>query len=225
MRNSTCAFLAAAVAVLALPGLSHAETISDFDLSTFSFDVISYAPNGATGLEDFATASGTSNGIDWSIGPTSLWSDGTTTDGTFSYDELPIMTDRLHPSIEFTITFAAPIDSLLVAMSNNTNDAVNFGIVPTDLLGNVSVTGTQVNLTQPWGGGLVLYTGLGGTLAMTHLNTNDRDGFNFSFHAVGSPEVQIQSVPEPSTAMLFGAGLVAMVARGRRRMLKKTPGN
>ena len=172
-----------------------ALTISDFDLTTFDFDIINYDAGSNFGSGGNATASGTSNGIGWSIGPTRSWVFRTVTDGSFNFSALPNSTDNLHPSIDFTITFDETIESLLVALSNDNHlDSINFGLVPTDVLG-VSVTGTQITLNNA-SGGLALFENVN-SLTVSHANNNGfTDGFDLAFHAIPQKDV-----PEPFSVL------------------------
>lgn len=198
----------AAIALFAQTG-AQALTINDFDLSKFSFDVTQYnlGSNGA-GVGGDATASGTSGGIAWSISPTSLWSGRTVTNGTFAFSALPVTTDSLHVSGNYTITFAKPIQSLLVALSNdNTNDSINFGLVPTDYRG-VTLSGTQVTLNNP-AGGLVLFENVR-SITINNLNNNGiQDGYDVAFHATSA-------VPEPGSVAMALAGLAIVGGASRR---------
>jgi len=197
-----------------------ALAISDFDLSHFSFDVQSYdVGTSSIGLGGDATASGTSNGIGWSMSPTNLWSDRTTTDGSFGFSALPVTTDNLHPSVDFTLSFASGIDALLVALSNNDCcDSVNFGINPSDTSGDVAVDTIthQITLTSA-AGGLALFTGLGGATSLTHTDNNGvSDGFDLAFHAVAAQPSGPSGIPAPATLTLVGAGLIALARLSRR---------
>lgn len=185
---------------------AQALTINDIDLNAFSFDIQTYKP--ATGTTK-ASASGTSNGIGWSISDFDTWSVRTVTNGTFAFSSLPVTTDNLHPSTTFTITFDQPISTLLVALSNNDyTDSINFGIAPSDFSG-VSLSGTQITLNSP-AGGLALFENIN-SLTITHTNINTPDGFDLAFHVV-------TAVPEPGTYALWLAGmaLVGVAARQRK---------
>lgn len=203
----------ASVAALAA-GVSQAASFGGIDLSTFSFDVLAYNTGSqASGLGGDATASGTSNGIGWSIGPTNLWSGRTTTNDSFQFSVLPGTTDNLHTSIGFTITFLQPIAKLLVALDNdNTTDSINFGVTPTQTQG-LTLSGTQITLSTAAGGGLALFEFAGSnTLTITHTDNNGvTDGFDLAFHAIAVPE------PGSYALMLAGLGVIAVRARAARR--------
>ena len=191
-------------------GASAGPIFNGFDLAGFDFDITEYdRGTSSNGTGGDATASGTSNGIGWSISPTNLWSGRTTTDGTFGFDSLlPTLTDNLHVSSAFTITFDTIIKDLIVALDNdNTTDSLNIGLTPF-LTQGLSVSGTQLSLMSGGAGGLAWFKDVS-SLTISHVNTNDFDGFDFAFHA---------TVPEPGTLALLGLGLVGVgMTRGCRK--------
>jgi hypothetical protein len=208
VRNLLLGCVSMLSAAIAMP--ASALLISDIDLNTFSFDITSYSPDsGGSGLGGTSIASGTSNGVAWSISPTNLWSGRTNTVGTFDFTALPNNTDNLHPSIGFIITFAQPVSALLVALSNdNTNDSINFGLTPSDFSG-MSFAGTQAVLNNQFGG-LALFENVN-SLTITHIDNNGvSDGFDLAFHVVSV-------VPVPAAVWLLGAGLLALFGLSRRR--------
>lgn len=187
---------------------SYATLISDIDLSAFDFDVTSL-----TGANPNMTAIGTSNGVGWSITPTNYWMGRTVTNGTFNFSSLPVLTDNLHASGNYTITFDNTVSSLLVALSNdNLTDSINFGLTASDFLG-VSFSGTQVILDNA-SGGLVLFENIN---SLTIQNINDNgigDGYDLAFHVVSTVDV-----PEPPLAILIASGLIAFgVVRRKSRV-------
>lgn len=196
-------------ALAMVSSVAAAQTVNGFDLASFNFDVTSYTTVDPSGIDGKAFASGTSNGIGWSITPTNLWSGRTTTGGTFSFASLPNKTDNLHASLGYTITFDQMVGTLVVALSNdNTSDSINFGLTPSFLYGNVTNVGTQINLTQA-SGGLVWFNNVN-SLTVTNVNSNGvNDGYDLAFHAVPVPE------PETYALMLAGLGLVGFAARRR----------
>lgn len=198
----------------ATAGLASLDPITVIAPSSFSFDVAKYNYTGS-GTNGLASASGTSNGIGWSISNTNLWSGLTKTDATFSFSALPIKTDNLHPSIDFTIEFDSILDSLLVVLSNdNLPDSINFGRIPTSFSG-ITLDGTQIVLDNNFVGGWAMFTNLGSDKVI-HVNTNGvpADGFNLAFHAFPK-----SAVPIPGAALLLGAGLLGLVGLRRTRIV------
>ena len=191
-------------------GLAVSEPITVIDPSSFKFDVTRYDYTGS-GIDGTATASGTSNGIGWSISPTNLWSGRTTTDGSFSFSALPIKTDNLHPSIDFTITFDRILEGLLVVLSNdNMQDSINFNMTPSSYSG-LTLSGTQVVLDNA-AGGWALFTNLNSDQVI-HVNTNGiSDGFDLAFHAFPK-----SPVPIPGAALLLGSAMLGLVGFRRAR--------
>jgi hypothetical protein len=206
--RSRCVLFAILILFYALD--SRALDIASIDLNNFDFDVQIYnLGSDPDGLGDDATASGTSNGIAWSIGPTDIYEDFTTTDESFVFSSLPNPTDNLHVSMDFTITFQSPVQNLLIVLSNNNCcDAVDFGYVPTEIAGDITNSGSQILLTSE-SGGLALFTGLGNVVSISHIDSNGYDGFDIAFYA--------NPIPEPNTALLLGIGMMGLGMKRRRR--------
>lgn len=207
------------VALCLLAGIGAANatpvpmSFNGFDLSKFSFDVLSYTIGKGSGIAGDSRASGTSNGIAWTIDtPTNLWSGRTTTNGKFAFSALPITTDNLHASLNYTITFEQPIKTLIVALSNdNTNDSINFGINPSFYRGvSLNEKTHQITLNNARGG-LAWFDNVNSLTVRNTNNNGSADGYDLAFHAVAA-------VPEPATCalLLAGLGLMAGVARRRR---------
>jgi hypothetical protein len=190
-----------------LSGTSQAALISDIDLTTFDFDVTS-----VVGTNPLMTAAGTSNGIGWGITPTNYWMSRTVTNATFNFSSLPILTDNLHPSGYYTITFDKTVSSLLVAVSNdNTTDSINFGLTASDF-SDVTFSGTQVVLNNT-AGGLILFESIN-SLSIQNINDNGiSDGYDLAFHVVST-------VPVPAAVWLFGCGLLSLIGFARRKTEK-----
>lgn len=199
-------------AIFAVSTAASAGSISDFDLNQFDFDVTSI-----TGSNPNSIATGTSNGIGWTISPTSYWSPRTVTNGTFNFSALPTLTDSLHASGNYTITFDQTISSLLVALSNNDlTDSINFGLAASDSSG-VSFSGTQVVLNGTTGG-LILFENIN-SLTVQNLDNNQiLDGYDVAFHAVAA--IPVGEVPIPAAAFLFAPALLGFM--GLRRKAKIT---
>jgi len=211
MKKLTTAFSLALFsgAMLATSAVS-AASISDFNLNQFDFDITSI-----TGANPTSIATGTSNGIGWTISPTSYWMARTVTNGSFNFAGLPVSTDNLHASGNYTITFDQTITSLLVALSNdNFADSINFGLTPSDITGNVSFAGTQAILGSA-SGGLVLFENINSLTIMNSNNNGILDGYDLAFHAVAP-----SAVPIPAAAFLFTPALLGFM--GLRRKAKNS---
>lgn len=206
--NSACKFMAIKSMMISFlmvfSSASYATLISDIDLNTFDFDITSI-----TGSDSSLIASGTSNGVGWSITPTFYWMNRTKTDGSFNFSSLPVNTDNLHASGDYTITFDETVSSLLVAVSNdNLTDSINFGLTASDFRG-VTFSGTQVVLNSA-PGGLILFENIN-SLTIQNTNTNVLDGYDLAFHVVSTT-----NVPEPAVIWLIGSGL-GLIGFARRK--------
>lgn len=197
---------------LSLP--SYASIFAGLDTADFDFDVTSYNPGTGNGTSGDSTASGTSNGIGWSIGPTNLFTGRTVTNGSFNFTNsgsniLGLSTDSLHTSSDFTIIFDQVIAVLYVALSNdNTNDSINFGLTP-DAVQDLAVSGSQILLASPAQAGLAKFTNIN-SLTIIHTNTNAFDGFDLAFHA------EAKDVTAPSAFAFLVLGIVMVGARKSR---------
>ena len=194
--------------------------ISDFDLAQFDFEITSLTENGVAvtpGVNQVRTnviASGTTNGIGWTITPTAYWMLRTLDNNSFNGNILPISTDNLHPSREYTITFDQVIDTLLVALANdNTSDSIDFQMLPTDISGNLSFDGTQAVLGIP-SGGIALFENIS-SMTITNVESNFRDGYDLAFWAPST----VSAVPVPAAVWLFGTALLGFIGISRRRNL------
>jgi hypothetical protein len=212
-RVKSLTLLLAVLVFSCLPVHANPMIINGFDLNSFNFDVAQYNPVGTDGLGG-STASGTSNGVGWSISPTPLWSPRTTTNSTFNFSFLPNPTDSLHASLDFTITFSQTIQTLIVALSNdNLEDSVNFQLMPSFYTSGLSFNGTQAILNTA-SGGLAFFTNVN-SLTISHVNNNNvttpngfPDGFDLAFH--------VERVPEPGTVVTLTAGACLLGLAVRR---------
>lgn len=213
-RGTSALIASFVVALLTISSSSYAGIFAGLDTADFDFDITSYNPGTGNGTSGDSSASGTSNGIGWSIGPTNLFTGRTVTNGTFNFTNggsniLGQSTDSLHTSSDFTIVFDQMIAVLYVALSNdNTNDSINFGISP-DAVQGISVSGTQLLLSSPAQAGLAKFTNIN-SLSITHINTNFLDGFDLAFHA------QAKDVTAPSALVFLVLGMLMVGARKTR---------
>ena len=181
--------------------LAPIEVIDPMD---FDFDITTYTYTGS-GIDGKSTASGTSNGVGWSISPTNIWSGRTKTDDSFQFSALPVKTDNLHVSSDFTITFDSMIKNLLVVVSNDGGtDSLNFGIAPIAYSG-LSISGVSQFVLNSALGGWALFENVN-SFTVSHTNTNILDGFDLAFHAIPT-----SSVPIPGAAVLLGSALLGLV--------------
>lgn len=217
-RNSTSFFASLALFLMVLCAPSHAGMVfAGFDTSDFDFDVVDYDPGSGSGLNNEATASGTSNGVNWSIGPTNLWTGRTRTNETFNFINSGInilgkSTDNLHTSNNFTVVFDRVVETLYVALGNDGsgNDSINLGLIPDQVQGLI-VSGTQITLASGGQAGLAMFSNIN-SLTVSHSNVNALDGFDFAFHA------QASDVSAPSLFAIFAMALAFLSYSKTRRV-------
>ncbi|KMW57114.1 Von Willebrand factor type A domain protein [Candidatus Rhodobacter oscarellae] len=155
--------------------------ISELDLDSLSFDVITLGNDAATGK---TVASGTSNGVGWTVVANSIYAPLTNQKGGARFNDLPGNYDDLHVGSDFTITFDRPVTSMLVVLGNDndTGDGPNFQeLAPIDFVDAANPDGgTQVRIDDP-GGALFYYKDINIT-TMTHVNDNGiGDGWDLAF--------------------------------------------
>jgi hypothetical protein len=198
---------------LAFASSANALLISDLDLSALSFETI-YAAD-----TNFPTsASGTSNGVGYSVSGT-FYAPFSNMTSSQSFNDLPGRYDDIHAGGDFTITFDTPIDALLVALGNDnsTGDGPDFGLTPADSTG-ITVSGTKLSIVDI-NGALALLQFASPISSLTHTNDSQTDGFDMAFFAYESDQGNGQ-VPLPTTLALLGLGLAGFATRKRVRSNK-----
>lgn len=168
---------------IAVPVPSIPNTINKLDLSKLTFDVKTFKNDVATGK---VVATGTSNGIGWTVVANSMYKPLTNMKGHASFNDLPGHYDDLHVGSDFTITFEKPVISVLMALANDndTGDGPNFKeLSPTDFVdADNPGGGTQVRIKDRHGA-LFYYYDINGT-SLSHVNDNNiNDGFDLAFFA------------------------------------------
>lgn len=160
-----------------------------------------------------ASASGTSNGIGFTLTSEFIWNVRTVTNGTYQgftggNFAIPMPnSDVLHGS-NVSITFAETVQTVLVYVADDDNgsDAVfDFGIVPEVLSGSVVVSGTAFGASAV-AGGLVRLNNVNSNTLFSPIAADGND-----YAIVANP------VPEPGSIALIGLGLAAMARRPKRR--------
>lgn len=203
MRNYRIALLA--VTILACASNCPAE---------FIFDVVSIenidTPNG--------TATGTSNGVGWTLSPTSIWSVLTYTNQDYTGYSDPLKhnppidtTDTLHISARtFDLQFDQPIASALVYITDNlplpTDGQLDFGITPTYVSGDISINGTAFKC-ESTDGGLVLLENINSNL-LSHV-TPGEGSLTFA--------ISVTPVPEPAGLALLASLILGVTCSYRRK--------
>ena len=167
------------------------------------------------------TATGTSNGIGWTLSPTFIWGAITVLNGTYDGYSDPVRfdpplpgSDSLHIGVEtFDLTFDQTILSALVYMTDNpsppTDGRLDFGITPTYVSGDVNISGTTF-----WAG-----SSAGGLVRLDGINSNVLS--HTSPGTGGLTFAIVVTVPEPSTLVLCGSALLGLCAANRRLRSRK----
>ncbi len=164
------------------------------------------------------TATGTSNGVGWTLSPTFIWGAITVLNGTYGgyadgirFDPPLPQSDTLHIGVEtFDLTFDETIVSALVYMTDNpsppTDGRIDFGITPTRVSGDVNISGTTF-----WAG-----SSDGGLVRLDNIHSNvlshtvpGSGGLTFAI---------VVTVPEPAALpMLVASVLTTSRWAGHRR--------
>jgi len=131
-------------------------------------------------------ATGTSNGVGWTVVANNIYAPLTNKEGGASFNDLPGQYDDLHVGSDFTITFDRPVQSLLVVLANDndTGDGPNFqDYTPVDFVDATAPDGgTQVRIDDR-GGALFYYRDVE-IVTLNHVNDNGiNDGWDLAFFA------------------------------------------
>ncbi|MCH7614450.1 MAG: PEP-CTERM sorting domain-containing protein [Nitrospinae bacterium] len=180
----------------------------EFDITTVS------------GTNPTRTASGTSNGIGWSVSSTFI------SGFTIPFDQTQTVFDTLTPSItnpgvydnlhvgslNFILTFDVPIFSLLAYIGENSTDlapGLDFGITPDFVSGAVNFFGTRFAPSSKTGGVVLIKNINSTTLTHTAFGPEFDNDIHFAFF--------VTPVPEPSTLVLLAIGFAGIVIYARYR--------
>lgn len=163
----------------------------------------------------FHSASGTSNGVSWTVSGANgdsfySWIPATVVNGTYqgftggNYTPALPNTDVLHTfGTDMTITFSQNIFSILFYLKETGGSStLDFGITPQVVSGAVTINGTKVRGTAT-----------GGVVRFSNLNTNNLTSSTSIFDGMDAAWVveSVESVPDTSSsAALLGVALAGI---------------
>lgn len=164
-----------------VPTIDVPAEIGELDLDRLSFDVVTFKREAGK-----VVASGTSNGVGWTVNAVNIFEPLTNKSGGAAFNDLPGRYDDLHVGSDFTITFDRPVQSLLVVLANDndTGDGPNFlELTPVDFVDATTIGGTTQVKIEDKGGALFYYRDIEIT-SLTHVNDNGiNDGWDLAFFA------------------------------------------
>jgi hypothetical protein len=194
------------LACLAIP-CAAATVLGDLDLTALSFERLTNVAPGSTG---------TSNGIGWSLDVTGA---GGSLTGTNAYaiDGGAYSFDDVHVVSEWTITFDAPIATLLLFVQNDNPSSTrragfDLGIAASDFGGGLLREDTDFVTEQT--AGYAIYDFAAPVTSVRSFGISDQvfDGYDLTFFAYPPAPV-----PLPAAGWLLLGAVGGMLAWGRRR--------
>ncbi|WP_425100066.1 VPLPA-CTERM sorting domain-containing protein [Tropicibacter sp. S64] len=194
----------ALLSLMLVAGGASAATFADIDMTSQTFERLT---NGTS------VATGTSNGIGWSITPGGFALLTGTASYTIGADTY--VYDDVHMGDTFVITFDQAITSLLFLAVNDNSSAVRKSGIDLGFAASDSATfvqeGTAYIISDL--AGYILYEFAAPVLTVEGLNVTDvEEGFDISFFANAVPS----QVPLPASGLLLLGGLGALAARRRK---------